>query len=229
MGLENLIQRSIRVVQRISACQSMISPLQASPLRTPAVPLAPSSEPIQVDSFHLSHSERQCRIHNNLCLYCGSNGHLIPDCPVSPPRPVVSTVQLPWSVSTLQHTTLSVTTPHLTVTAQDLLDLGSAGNFISKNLLQQLGIKKCPCTKALNISLHPGKTAGQRADTSLHTCHLAPYRQPALGEDFTIGAKGFNCWYHPRTPLVTETLSFYLLVQWRHPQMDASWHPVNFL
>lgn len=93
-------------------------------------------------------------------------------------------------VSTLQRTTVSVTTPHCTVTAQALLDSGSAGKFISEILLQH---QEIPMYKRLKYSLHPGKIAGQRVDNSLYTCHLAYNPQPAEGEDLVTGARGFNC------------------------------------
>lgn len=92
MGLENIIQCSIRVAQRISACHPDQPLLQSSSKFPSAVLAAPVSEPMQVDYFHLAPLERQWWILNDLCLYCGLDGHLISTCPVCPPRPVVSSI-----------------------------------------------------------------------------------------------------------------------------------------
>lgn len=122
MGLENLIQHSIQVTQCLSACQQDSFLLQSSSNIPSAAPPAPLYEPMQVVSFHLSPAERQRHIQNSLCLYCGSDGHLIPECPVCPPRPAVSFIHFPPMI----RTTISVTTRHCSVTARALLDSGSA-------------------------------------------------------------------------------------------------------
>lgn len=65
---------------------------------------------MQVDSFHLFPTERQRHIEIPLCLYFGSDGHLIPECPVRPPRPAVSFIHFPPMIPSLKRTTVSVTT-----------------------------------------------------------------------------------------------------------------------
>lgn len=90
MELENLIQKTIRVAQRFSACK-FTNP-SAKPLPTvPSVTL-PAPESVQVDSYRLTRAERHRRILNHLCLYCGGEGHVIAACPVRPPCPVVSSL-----------------------------------------------------------------------------------------------------------------------------------------
>lgn len=42
----------------------------------------PESEPMQLGSVRLQPEERQCRISNKLCLYCGAAGHFAMTCPV---------------------------------------------------------------------------------------------------------------------------------------------------
>ncbi|ROI96424.1 Retrotransposon-derived protein PEG10 [Anabarilius grahami] len=71
----------------------------------------PAQEPMQVESSLLTPTERQRRLTQNLCLYCGLPGHVLSSCPPRPPRPMY------------------------------LIDSGSAGNFISGALCHQLNLK----------------------------------------------------------------------------------------
>ncbi|XDV42921.1 hypothetical protein PO909_011499 [Leuciscus waleckii] len=133
MGIENFIQRTIRVSQRLIAF-SLPNFAAYPPPSAPSVAL-PAPEPMQVDSYHLTHAERQRRILNQLCLYCGREGHVITACPVRPPRLAVSTIKLPPKINYLSRTTVHILTPHVCVSAQALIDSGSARNFISTQLL----------------------------------------------------------------------------------------------
>uniref|UniRef100_A0A8C0Y9S6 Retrotransposon gag domain-containing protein n=1 Tax=Cyprinus carpio carpio TaxID=630221 RepID=A0A8C0Y9S6_CYPCA len=72
LGLESLIQKSIRVAQRLTACRQL-TPAVCPPPALPSV-APPAPEPMQIDSHHLSTSERQRRINTGLCLYCGGRG-----------------------------------------------------------------------------------------------------------------------------------------------------------
>lgn len=127
--------------------------------------LPPALEPMQIDSYHLSQSERQQRINNNLFLYCGAEGHLISNCPICPAFPAMSTIQLPPIISSLTKTIVSVTTTRCYTTAQALIDSGSGGNFIQRELLQHLHLKEIPCQKDLNIHKIQGKPVGRRVIT----------------------------------------------------------------
>lgn len=65
-----------------SRCNHIFSPQKKPRLPTSShccsqsVPL-PVLEPMQIDSFHLTCTEHQCRILQHFCLYCGTEGHLI--------------------------------------------------------------------------------------------------------------------------------------------------------
>lgn len=134
IGIENLIQRSIRVDQRRTACQ-LDHP--ALPPPRPSTSVSPSApEPMDISSTHISSVECQHRINNNLCLYCGSAGHLLTSCPVRPPRPAVSTVCIHSPISQMKCTTVQITYLQLSLSAQALIDSGSTGNFISLSTLQ---------------------------------------------------------------------------------------------
>lgn len=95
-------QRSIRVSQRISACQLENIRQPFSPDVPLTTPTTPAIEPMLVDSFHL--------------------------CSISIPA---------------------------------LIDSDSAGDFISKELLGHLKIKKLPCSQTLNIYSILGKPLGR--------------------------------------------------------------------
>ncbi|KAK3506565.1 hypothetical protein QTP70_009903 [Hemibagrus guttatus] len=93
IGLERLIQLSIRVATRMQSCvsehqgQSMLNTMLDWP--DPVSPPEPAPEPMHLGSSHLTPAEWQRRLTQNLCLYCGALGHAIPACPVRPPHPML--------------------------------------------------------------------------------------------------------------------------------------------
>ena len=108
MGIENLIQKTIRVYQRLFACdlsEPTVSLLPSVPSSTP-----PAPEPMEIGSSHLPTSERQRRILHHLCLYCASDKHLLSTCPVRPPRPAVSSIQVHPKIEMLNRTTVHLLT-----------------------------------------------------------------------------------------------------------------------
>lgn len=96
--LDALIQRSVRISQRLAVCAPR-RPAVTPPAARPSSPaFTPEPEPMQVDRYHLSQEERtRCRMHN-LCLYCGESEHIISNCPVRPVCSSVSTIQPPASM-----------------------------------------------------------------------------------------------------------------------------------
>lgn len=168
IGIENFIQHSIR----LPACtldQPALHPPSTSPSVNP-----PAPEPMQVDSFHLSNVERQWRIANRLCLYCGAVGHLLPSCPVHPPHPAASTIQLPLSIPPLTRTDVILFARLCSVPSKALIDSGSVGHFISLDLLGKQ------------------KAAGPWYYPTLHPHRDAPHRSSASRKDFVHGAGGFH-------------------------------------
>ncbi|KAL0172696.1 hypothetical protein M9458_033007, partial [Cirrhinus mrigala] len=106
IGLESFLQRTTQVSQRLAACQP---PVTAPQLASVAAS-SPVPEPMQIDSTRLSRTERNRRITNGLCLYCGRPGHLLRTCPIRPPRPVVSTLSTEVETTSL---TLFPVTSHI--------------------------------------------------------------------------------------------------------------------
>ncbi|KAL0151004.1 hypothetical protein M9458_053517 [Cirrhinus mrigala] len=89
IGLESFLQRTTRVSQRLAACQPPVTATQSASVAA----TLPVPEPMQVNSTRLSRTERNRRITLGLCLYCGQQGHHIRNCPIRPPRKVVSTIR----------------------------------------------------------------------------------------------------------------------------------------
>ena len=100
-------------------------------------------------------------MNNRLCLYCGGDGHVISNCPVRPPHPAVSTLQFPPQTSQLIKTLVHVGNSHSCVSAQALIDSGSAGNFISTQILQELNVRQKKCPVDLRILTIQGKPLGR--------------------------------------------------------------------
>ncbi|KAK3563946.1 hypothetical protein QTP86_006274 [Hemibagrus guttatus] len=96
IGLERFIQLSIRFATRMQSCldeHQGQAPLTTTLCRPGSVsPPEPAPEPMHLGSSHLTPAERQRRLTQNLCLYCGAPGHAISACPIRPPRPMVSTI-----------------------------------------------------------------------------------------------------------------------------------------
>lgn len=126
-------------------------PTQYPPSTSPSV-APPEPEPMQVDTFHLSNAERQQRIFRQLYLYYGAEGHLLPACPVRQPCSVVSTIQIPTSITLLTRTDVIVMASRYSVSAKALTDPGSAGNFISLDFLRKLYLQERPCSQVQNIA-----------------------------------------------------------------------------
>ncbi len=126
-GLENFMQKATRISQRLSACQPNKAARQlASPAVSPPVP-----EPMQLDSTRLTCAERARRIAAGF-LYCAVADHFIQNCPVRPPRPAVSTLQLEPEISTLSLLPVQLLTPNHSVAVSALVDSGSSGNSYHK-------------------------------------------------------------------------------------------------
>ncbi|KAK3513472.1 hypothetical protein QTP70_015467, partial [Hemibagrus guttatus] len=170
IGLERLIQLSIRVATRMQSCvhrsQDQSRPYnrrdRPEPVSPPEPAPEPALEPMQRGTTHLNPAERQRRLTQSLCLYCGDPGHALPACPIRPPRPMVSTVFsfLPHMKPLTTHGTLTTACTSVTVVA--LLDSGSAANFISGTLCRQLGLRTKATATPYQIRCITGKPISRR-------------------------------------------------------------------
>uniref|UniRef100_A0A8C1MIW4 CCHC-type domain-containing protein n=1 Tax=Cyprinus carpio TaxID=7962 RepID=A0A8C1MIW4_CYPCA len=166
IGLERFIQLSIRFATRMKSCleehqgqpQHNISLCRPEPVNPPE----PAHEPMLLDSNHLTRTEWQRRLTQNLCLYCGSPGHILSTCPIRPPRSLVSAI-----FPTIKQ--MKPLTPIVTLTAADisvsvnaLLDSGSAGNFISGSLCRQLHLPTTATQSSYQIHSITGRPLSRK-------------------------------------------------------------------
>lgn len=162
MGIENLIQKTIRVAQLLTACDR---PTHMRPSPLPATDSSPASPPapipMEVDASHLSPSERLRRMQQHLCLYCASDQHMLSNCPVRPPRLAVSSITVAPPVEHLVKTRVHLLTHKLCFPAQALIDSGSAGNFISFTCLQKMNLSRKRLDHDLSINTIQGKPLGR--------------------------------------------------------------------
>lgn len=84
--LESLIDVAIRVDHRLRERQlerqretSLFA--AASPVKLPAPPLVDTEEPMQLGGTRISQAERNRRMRERCCLYCGKPGHFRVNCP----------------------------------------------------------------------------------------------------------------------------------------------------
>ena len=83
----NIHQREIEKQEEMGKKTVKPSPLEASSMITPS-PVATDIVPMEIDAVRtssgprgkLTQAERDYRIQNKLCLYCGKTGHIVNDC-----------------------------------------------------------------------------------------------------------------------------------------------------
>ncbi len=88
----------------------------------------PEPEPMQLGFTHLSTEERERRMRQNLCLYCGLPGHLRASCPTRPPRnpPSVSKTS---TISSILEIPVTLRVNGEVIETSALIDSGAAGNI----------------------------------------------------------------------------------------------------
>nr|XP_040035878.1 uncharacterized protein LOC120821434 [Gasterosteus aculeatus aculeatus] len=88
MGLERFLHLTIRTDRRMQPClEDLEGQPSPSPPRQPELTSSPEPVPMQLDNTCLSYTERQRRLTQGLCLYCGDDRHIIIfACPICSPR-----------------------------------------------------------------------------------------------------------------------------------------------
>ncbi len=157
VGLENFLQRALHISQHLTACHTEESfTTVASPATRP-----PAPEPMQTERYHLTPTERARRSNLGLCLYCGAHDHRLPDCPIRPTRPAVSTVQILPDVSKLPHIDALLIHMNQSFPAKVLVDSGASGNFISSLFLTQINVPRHRNATHYQITNIQGKPLGK--------------------------------------------------------------------
>uniref|UniRef100_A0A8C1MA50 Gypsy retrotransposon integrase-like protein 1 n=2 Tax=Cyprinus carpio TaxID=7962 RepID=A0A8C1MA50_CYPCA len=135
-----------------------------------AVQSVEDPEPMQVNSYHLSSEERNRRLANRLCLYCGSPGHQRASCPSRPSS--VSSKLVSESLHSLHPVNcvivpLKLTINNVQVTTFALLDSGAAGNFMSAEFARTNKVSLIPCANSLSVATIDGRPLGTGIITHL--------------------------------------------------------------
>ena len=86
----------------------------------------------------LDPNEKEGRIKNNLCLYCGDASHQLAKCPSLPKR--CAYLALPNWQNCLQFITIQLHTTGGVITIQGLIDSGAAASFIDQKFFDKYGI-----------------------------------------------------------------------------------------
>ncbi|KAL0146514.1 hypothetical protein M9458_058145 [Cirrhinus mrigala] len=152
-------------------------------------------EPMQLGATKLTVEERERRLRNNLCLYCGQPGHLRATCPTRPPRPptAVSSDNLPLSRCEVP---VILKTKDISVKTTALIDSGAAGNFIDRDFVATNHLPILSCAPPVAVAALDGRTLGrgrvEHTTDDLTLC-LEPHHQETI-RFFIISS--------PHTPLI---------------------------
>ncbi len=160
-GLERLIQLAIRCSHHMLSCSPGVSTAIAPPPNRQSEVHNPP-EPMQTDSNRLTTSERQRRLPQHLCLYCGASGYIILACPLRPPRPLVSAIQPSIQRMNPLSTCAQLTVSKTVISVTALLDSGSAGNFISGSLCHHLRLSTSTTKTLYEVQSITGKPLTRR-------------------------------------------------------------------
>ncbi len=118
-----------------------------------------ATEPMQLGFTPLTPQERERRMQNQLCLYCGQAGHMRNTCPVRPSSDRRPVSDITRSISSASSITLPVKliSQNQAVQTTALLDSGAAGNFIDSEFVGQLHLKLNPCNSSLAVEALDGR------------------------------------------------------------------------
>ncbi len=132
-NLNEFIDLAIQVDNLIRSHRST----RATPRYVPETMTA--AEPMQLGFTHLTPEERERRMQNQLCLYCGQSGHMKTSCPVCP-----SSSSRPVSVN-----------PHITTSTSSIKV--SVEVFIQDKRI----LKLTPCNSPLAVEALDGRPLGE--------------------------------------------------------------------
>ncbi|KAI2658160.1 Transposon Tf2-6 polyprotein [Labeo rohita] len=192
LSLSQYIDLSIRV-DNVMRARRPARPF-TMPLPSPP-PVASGSEPMQIGTTRLTIEERERRIRNRLCLYCGEAGHIRATCPTRPPRSPTSVSGCSTSVNKCELSALLVC-GEKSIRTTALIDSGAAGNFIDKDFAKANQLPLLPCVSPVAVAALDGRPLGSgRIEyiTADLTLRLEPGHQETI-RFFTITS--------PQSPLI---------------------------
>ncbi|KAL0182333.1 hypothetical protein M9458_021708, partial [Cirrhinus mrigala] len=116
-------------------------------------------EPMQLGATKLTVEERERRLRNNLCLYCGLAGNIRATCPTRPPRPPTS---VSATKSCLNHCEILVQlcAEGVSIKTTALVDSGAAGNFIDRDFVATNHLPILSCASPVAVAALNGRPLG---------------------------------------------------------------------
>ncbi|KAI2652744.1 Transposon Tf2-6 polyprotein [Labeo rohita] len=125
-------------------------------------PVTTKSEPMQIGATGLTPEERDRRVRNHLCLYCGQAGHLRTNCPIRPHRPDTARVSSDSLSDTFELEVILICN-HQTTQTVALIDSGAAGNFIDISFAKSACVPLIACNDVAVTALD-GRALGSGGD-----------------------------------------------------------------
>ncbi len=170
----------------------------------------PEPEPMQLGVTHLSVEERDRRMRQNLCLYCGLPGHLRASCPTRPPRNP-SSVSKSSTISSVLEIPVTLRVKGRLLRPRLWSTLGQ--REISLTLHSQ-GLINSPCFLWISFGSGSARRTSTRlrTDSIHHRGSIIMHRSISHWDHPTICLPISSNSYHPGTPLAGETQPDYLLV-----------------
>ncbi len=155
--LSQFIELTIHIDNLIRARRTVRSAPRSPPRSQNA------GEPMQLGFTPLTPQERERRMQNQLCLYCGQAGHMRNTCPVRPSSDRRSVSDITRSISSASSIKLPVEliSQNQEIQTTALLDSGAAGNFIDSEFVSQHHLKLTPCTSSLAVEALDGRPLGK--------------------------------------------------------------------
>ncbi|KAL0173996.1 hypothetical protein M9458_029964, partial [Cirrhinus mrigala] len=103
--------------------------------------------------------ERERRIRNNLCLYCGQAGHIRATCPTRLPQPPTS-VSVTRSCLNRCEILVILSSDGISIKTNALIDSGAAGNFVNRDFVKINRLPILSCTSPVAVAALDGRLLG---------------------------------------------------------------------
>ncbi len=143
-------------------------PSRGSTFRSLSSPVVPEQEVMQVGHACISPEERDHRYHQNLCLYCGQDGHVKISCPTRPKQHASSAASQSFNSSKCVKVPVKLAFDDGVIETMALIDSGAAGNFIdATDFAKSHDLPLIPCKSPLAVAALDWRHLG--AGKVLHT------------------------------------------------------------
>ncbi len=153
--LEQFMELTIRIDNLMRSRR-----VHRSALPIPTNQGTPEPEPMQVGVTRLSAEERERRIRQYLCLYCGESGHLRAACTARPARRVHTLVSADHNPTNSFEIPITITNSNESTATMALIDSGAAGHFIDISFAKAHNLPLVPCESRVAVAALDGRPLG---------------------------------------------------------------------